>query len=98
MEGKKEKHEKNELVIKLDCIKKAKDLPFTLTCKRGKIKSYIYFRIKETKYDINAQKDIFKKNQQHITLQHILQRKGDDFVRITFFCKQSFVNIGYHLI
>lgn len=41
MEGKEKKHDKNELVIKLDCIKKAKDFPFTLTCKRGKIKSSV---------------------------------------------------------
>lgn len=60
MEGKEKKHDKNELVIKLDCIKKAKDFPFTLTCKRVKIKSYIYFRSKEKKYDIYAEKDIFK--------------------------------------
>lgn len=60
MEGKEKKHDKNELVIKLDCIKKAKDFPFTLTCKRGKIKSYIYFRSKEKIFDIYAQKDIFK--------------------------------------
>lgn len=60
MEGKEEKHDKNELVIKLDCIKKAKDFPFTLTCKRSKIKSYIYFMSKEKIFDIYAQKDSFK--------------------------------------
>lgn len=42
MEGKDEKQDTTELVIKLDCIKKAKDFPFTLTCKRAKIKSYRY--------------------------------------------------------
>lgn len=60
MEGKDEKQDTTELVIKLDCIKKAKDFPFTLTCKRAKIKSYIYFRSKEKIFDIYAQKDIFK--------------------------------------
>lgn len=63
MEGKDEKQDTTELVIKLDCIKKAKDFPFTLTCKRAKIKSYRYkyiFWSKEKKYDIYAQKNIFK--------------------------------------
>lgn len=60
MEDKEEKHDTNELVFRFDCIKKAKDFPFTLTCKRAKIKSYIYFRSKEKIFDIYAQKDIFK--------------------------------------
>lgn len=52
MEGKEKKYDKNELVIKFDCIKKVKDFLFILICKCGKIKLYIYIWSKEKKYDI----------------------------------------------
>lgn len=42
MKGKEENQDKKELDFEVHCREKAKDFPFTLTCKHARIESYTF--------------------------------------------------------